>query len=211
MTNPDQDLNSFVQFLPEAFIESREISHRKDNTSWITTTINFDLKDNIKSNSEIFQPYLKYRFRDQNSQIKTMYRLKELRTYTYEMDTQNPHWIEYLIDRLSPDNQNDSRNFETPRKTVKFNQIASETSTPIPTSNSFSALDDTTQQINETNSFTASTYKDKLPSVYLPYPNKDRTMLDTLKNTISKETKFELKGDLGGHATGPPLPIYFSL
>ena len=194
MTETDQDIDTIRQFGPECFIESREIFHRKDGTCWIATTVSFDIRANIKSNLETVRPHVTYQFRDNDSQVQTMYKLKENRTYKYDFDASNPNWIEFLITKLQSDTCNDE-NFEKPkRKTVKSKQIESKTSTPIPTSNSFSALEDNTDQTNETNSFLTSTYKDKLPSVYLPYPNKDRTMLDTLKNTISKDTKFELKG-----------------
>ena len=194
MTNTDEDINTIRGFRPECFVESRKLIRREDDTCWITTTVSFDIKENIKSDSEIFRPHVKYNFRYKDSQIKSIYKLKENKTYTYEFDAQNPNWIEYLSYKLSLDNFNDFAKFEEPKKKTAKSKRGHETISPTPISNSFSVLENSTEQTNEMSSFMVSTYKERLPSVYLPYPNKDRTMLDTLRNTISKDTKFELKG-----------------
>ena len=124
MTETDQDINTITRFRPECFIESREIFHTKDSTCSIATTVSFDIREIIKSNLETVRPRVTSNFRDKDSQVQTLYKLKENRTYKYDFDAHNPNWIEFLINKLKSDTSDDDQNFEKPKKkTVKLKQI----------------------------------------------------------------------------------------
>ena len=125
--------------------------------------------------------------------LKTPLRLKIETKYKYD------YWYEALHQILrneDPDYTDTYRDFTDPKKPARLTNQEEEATIQtgsIETSNKFSILD--SDKITNEEQNCPPTFKERTPPLYIKFLTNDKTILDTLKKTIQKETTLELKGD----------------